>query len=262
MADNIRVYIGSETKTEIARLVLQHSILRRTKACVTFTPMIGPEWEYSTSGLRFGTGFSLRRWMIPKHCRWKGRAIYLDADQIVLGDIKELWRTGNDLLDAVVPKATVIACTEQSNRHSPYPVAQTSVMVVDCARAKSCWLFDVPGVLEHLRAYPDKKTYTRIMQADHVLLSWPLPPAWNVMGDKVDKDTKLVHYTRVPSQPWYQPEAKLAHLWKVAFQQAVAAGIVTRPMVEAACATFGKDSRGEPTGLHPVYRKHAESAYP
>ena len=59
----VRVFIGTEPKTEIPRKVLECSILRRTEMRVEFTPMIGREWEYSTAGIHVGTGFSLRRWM-------------------------------------------------------------------------------------------------------------------------------------------------------------------------------------------------------
>ena len=67
MGVKVRVYIGSEPKTEIARKVLQCSINRRTNADVEYVVMMGKEWEYDHSKFHVGTGFSLRRWMIPAH---------------------------------------------------------------------------------------------------------------------------------------------------------------------------------------------------
>ena len=87
----IRIFIGSEPKTAIAAQVLMHSIETRTRAEVEFTEMVGPAWEYPTKGVTVGTGFSLRRWMIPKAAGWHGYALYLDADQVVFGDVAELW---------------------------------------------------------------------------------------------------------------------------------------------------------------------------
>ncbi len=37
------------------------------------------------------TGFSFSRFQIPKLAGYKGRALYLDADMQVFGDIAELW---------------------------------------------------------------------------------------------------------------------------------------------------------------------------
>jgi lipopolysaccharide biosynthesis glycosyltransferase len=38
-----------------------------------------------------GYSFSGFRWAIPESCNFEGRAIYMDADVIVLCDIAELW---------------------------------------------------------------------------------------------------------------------------------------------------------------------------
>src|ERR1022692_373234 len=90
MSDTVRIFIGTENKTRVFEAVLAHSIRTRSSLPVEITPMIGSAWEYPAD-LPVGTGFSLRRWLIPAACGWKGRAIYLDADQLVFGDVKELW---------------------------------------------------------------------------------------------------------------------------------------------------------------------------
>jgi hypothetical protein len=131
----IRIFIGTESKTEIARKVLECSIVRRTEQKVEFVPMLGKDWEYPVAGLEgvLGTGFSPPPLDDPGRCNWRGRAVYLDADQLVFGDVTELWTSS--------PKKTPgpgrLAWMHLPARQVPSePWPQSSVMVIDCAAAK------------------------------------------------------------------------------------------------------------------------------
>ena len=158
---DIKVFIGTEPKTEIARKVLQHSIQRRTTSIVTFTPMIGAEWEYATEGLQVGTGFSLRRWMIPEACNWQGHAIYLDADQIVFKDIAGLLQMG---IEAMRDR-TSAAMTYQPDKFNPKPWPQSSVMVIDCLKAKNYFEWSRRYMFDWLKKNPTKQAYADFMHA-------------------------------------------------------------------------------------------------
>lgn len=262
MSDPIRVFIGTEEKTEVARLVLEHSVRRHTKSPVTFTPMLGPAWEYPTDGVTVGTGFSLRRWMIPAACGWQGRAVYMDADQLVFDDVAELWAKP----EAVPGEAGCQAwCTYQPDKFNANPWPQTSVMVIDCARARASghrWGWHVDKVLEYLRANPIKEAYANFMHA-----VWMVPPAarvgdeWNHLNAYVPKGrpkhTRLLHYTAEDSQPWYKPDHPLAHLWHAALELAVKDGAVPKKVFEAALGRWGKkEDWRKQNGLHPYYRKY------
>ena len=123
-AGPIRIFVGTEVKTKVPMDVLEYSIKRHTTAEIKLTPMIGPDWEVP-KGLHQGTGFSLRRFMIPHACNYEGLAIYMDADQLVFGDVKELISYADKLGDKSV------ACTYQPDKFSKKPWPQTSVMVID-----------------------------------------------------------------------------------------------------------------------------------
>ncbi len=244
----IRVAIGTEPKTHIARKVLEHSITRRTRARVEFTPLIGPRWEYPAD-LKVGTGFSLRRWMIPEYFSWEGHALYLDADQIVLGDIAELWALRAPSTDAV------ICCTHQPDKFSPKtPVPQTSVMLIDCARARDHWGFHLAQVINHLRMKPTRDCYSRFMHAEWLVSKIAdLPVGWNHLNVH-NRDTKLLHYTKEPEQPWYRPDHPLAGLWKVELAEAMRDGVVTRKDLAEALARWDvKEDWRTTNGLHPAY---------
>lgn len=112
------------------------------------------------------TGFSDVRFSITK-------GIYLDCDMVVLGDIADLWN---------YRKQGRYVCIEDGS---------TEVAVIDC---------------EHLCR--DKTEQHKLPK------SCDIPAAWNVRdayrdGMKikylncVPKETKLFHFTALPTQPWF-----------------------------------------------------------
>lgn len=250
----IRVFIGTEPKTEIARRVLEYSILCRTLRKVECTPMIGPRWEYPTEGITVGTGFSLRRWMIPAACQFSGRAIYLDADQLVLSDIQPLWQAPDTRTSLPGTSAWMTYQTDKFSPKAPWP--QSSVMVIDCAAAASQWGWDIQKVLAYLRAKPDKQTYARFMHA-----TWMQPPPgrldaeWNHLNVFEEGKTRLLHYTKEPEQPWYKPDHPLAWLWQRELRAAIAKGFVSPHQIQTALSRWEVREDWRPTnGLHPHYQ--------
>lgn len=255
---DIRIFIGTEPKTEIARKVLEHSIRRHTLSNVICTPMIGSEWEYPTEGIQVGTGFSLRRWMIPAACNWKGHAIYMDADQIVFRAVDDLLETGIKAM----ANGSSAAMTYQPDKFNPKPWPQSSVMVIDCSRAKNYFEWSKRHMLDWLRRHPTKQAYAEFMHA-----SWMVPPAgklpveWNHLNVYDPLKTCLLHYTKEPEQPWYKPDHPLAHLWIKEFKLAYKAGVITKDEITAATTKFNvKEDWRNTNGLHPIYLKHMNEA--
>jgi len=269
VTDPIRIYIGTEPKTKIAADVLSFSIRRHTKSPVEITYMEGPAWEYPLDGIKVGTGFSLRRWMIPKACDWKGRAIYLDADQLVFGDIKELWEKPEYLPLEGSSDTAVIWCSFQPDKFSVKPWPQTSVMVIDCERAKLYGQFLLERILALLQG-ADQRIYADFMHGKyidgHVLPLRPLRIArigdeWNHLNKYVLKGqpehTRLLHYTKEPEQPWYKPDHPFAFLWREELVLAIRAGVINKGEFEAALAKWNvKEDWRNTNGLHPFYAKY------
>lgn len=262
MSEPIRIFIGTEPKTAVACKVLEHSIRSNTHADVEVTPMIGPEWEYSIAGIKVGTGFSLRRWMIPAACNWQGKAIYLDADQLVFGDIQQLWLSDQRPTVNGTSDAT-IWCTWQTDKYSPSsPVPQTSVMLIDCNKAFEGGGWQIDQVLDLLRSKPDAKTYGDFMHG-----MWLLPRVarireeWNHLCKYEEGVTKLLHYTKEPQQPWYDPYGPLASHWQKALEAAVDDGAVTNDDLEKALAKWNRrEDHRKMNGMHPFYRKYVKKA--
>lgn len=255
----IRVFIGTEPKTYVAQRVLEFSILQRTKMAVEFTPMIGPAWEYPLDGIKVGTGFSLRRWMIPAACQFQGKAIYLDADQLVLGDIDGLWEIDQRIK---APTTNQVWCTYQPDKHSKQPWPQSSVMLINCAAAEAQpQYWTINGILDHLRANPHQVAYANFMHA-----TWMnpqptrIPDEWNHLNVHT-KNTKLLHYTKEPEQPWYKPDHPLAKLWEKELQAALQAGYVTNADLTEALSRWNvKEDWRNTNGLHPYYKRYVAKA--
>jgi len=260
VSDPIRIFVGVEPKTQIAYKVLARTIRKHASRPVDIVPMIGPAWEYPIEGIKVGTGFSLRRWMIPHACGWQGHAIYLDSDQIVFGDVAELYDLGRALLPAE-PNSPIIACTYQPDKYSKEPWPQTSVMVLDCWRAFTHWQFKINSVLGWLRQNQGNENYAKLMHGEGMPVAGPLPIEWNHLNIYKSGVTKLLHYTKEPEQPWYKPDHPLAGLWKKELVEALEAGDVTRADMEEALGQWGKKQDWRNTnGLHPHYRKFLVSA--
>lgn len=246
----IRIFIGSEPKTKVPSQVLIHSIKSRTQSPVQITIMEGPEWEVP-SNLHQGTGFSLRRLMIPEHCKFEGRAIYLDADQIVLADIAELWGFPDR-----EPGPSPAWCTYQPDKHFRRGGPQTSVMVLECAKATDWKTSSIWRMLSG-----NAVSYTCCMH-----LTWiqhkpqVLPLEWNHFNDYRDGWTKLTHLTQEKHQSWYNPDKnRVTWLWEKELEAAIRAGAVNEDDFRYGLKRYGKPDPGDRRrtfGIHPYFEKY------
>jgi len=80
----IRVVIGTEPNQYVPQKVLEYSIRTNTDADVDI------RFVHQSEKRMGGTNFGFVRFHVPEIFGFEGRAIYLDADQLVLGDIAEL----------------------------------------------------------------------------------------------------------------------------------------------------------------------------
>jgi len=266
----IRVCIGTEPRTEIPRKVLEFSIqkhLGRGRS-LELHPLAGGDWR-GTGPLRQYTGFSLLRWTIPERFGHAGRAIYLDADQLCLADLGELWDT------EAAEDGTCVWCTryEHRPRNGLFPflrsrrvLPETSVMLVDCARALGR-LRAFERIRADLTRRPTQETYDEVM---HLTYLEPEPgelsPWWNVMDGRggsarrfLDERARLLHFTRVRTQPWYRPDHPGRPVWERHLAEALDAGLVTREEIDEACARFTL-AGDRPDGMHPYWRSRFVSA--
>lgn len=217
----VRVYVGTDRSQEIAFRVLGASIRRRTRLQVEVHSLGGLNLPQPPDPAhRARTGFSFARFAIPELAGRSGRAIYLDADMLVLKDIAELWN-----LPLGEAKA---ACQEELPegiaRTAPVPGArrrkQCSVMVLDCARLD----WDAPTIISGLGP---RYTYEQLMGDLCILaeneISYGVPIRWNSL-EHADDTTCLLHYTDMMTQPWVYAGNPNGWLWSRELRDLVRAG--------------------------------------
>src|SRR5690348_15903628 len=94
MSDTLRVCCGMSEAEWLPSKVLEYSIQRRSSKPVDFIPLnlfdhLIPKRIHHLAATRF----SFQRLVIPQAMERQAIAAYLDSDQIVIGDIAELFDT-------------------------------------------------------------------------------------------------------------------------------------------------------------------------
>lgn len=197
MADRIRVFVGCDPNDSDLEqmMVLEYSLRKHASRPVDIQWMRlsrdphSPWFSDAARGLgwrteTWSTPFSAFRWSVPACCDYRGRAIYMDADMLVLCDIAEVWETPLGAGKVVAGR--------------PYRDSWLScVSVWDCARAQA----HIPP-LDTLRANPHAHRDMKRYFTQHAQLVQPLDTRYNcVDGDGLPmQDIRILHYSDMGTQ--------------------------------------------------------------
>lgn len=193
----VSVFIGSDERGGRGELVMTHGIKTYASGPVRIVYMRpdgeGGHWEYNDwymgrnhprpySGEGWATNFTCFRWSIPEVAGFEGRAIYMDADQTVHGDVYEL--ANCDLAGK--------ACS-----------IRKGVIVFDCGH--KFWRGSTWPRLEVMKPSGlGLGAYQKlIVQAGEIAA--PFDVAWDVLDGKEMSvwSAKLNHYTEMRTQPYH-----------------------------------------------------------
>jgi len=170
------------------------------------------------------TEFSNYRFLVPQLCGNVGRAISLDSDTIVLGDIGELFDAEMGDSDFLAKRAAYGDRAEQWG---------LSVALFDCARSR----FELERYFEEIASglydYVDLHQMRPRFLAQHPFKVGRIDPRWNEF-DHCYRDTRLVHYTNLYMQPWKFRSHPYGDLWFHYFEEARKAGYITDRDIELA----------------------------
>lgn len=206
------IVIGGSGEQKLPALVLEHTIKKHASEPVqvihTFD-LIVPTPERPEDQSR--TGFSFNRFAIPWLCGYKGKAAYLECDQIVFRDVKELF-------DIPFDGATVLR-----------PENQASVLLLDCDRLT--WDIEkvIDGLNKRVYSYRDLMENLALEPASSVKTA--IPNEWNSLERYIEGKTALLHYTAMDCQPWRKWGHPLGSLWVDALEDAVRSGSIDRETV-------------------------------
>ena len=191
----IPVFVGYDPREAIAYHVCCNSIIRNASAPVAIVPVaLNLFSEYKETHTDGSNHFIYTRFLVPWLMGWSGKAIFIDGDMIVRGDIIELYETLSTTQDVAVVKHDYL--TKQTEKYmgaknEDYPRKNwSSVIVWNC------------------NSFPNRKlTPEFVMASTGAFLhrfSWledhriqALPPEWNWLPDEygANSNAKLLHYT-------------------------------------------------------------------
>lgn len=176
----IPVYIGFDHRQVISYTVLHTSIMANAKAPIAVTPLHLPTLPITRAGL---TPFTYSRFLVPWLQDYKGWALFLDADILVLGDLGELFALADDKYAAMVIK-------------NPRRFEWASVILFNCGHPKNKTLTP-----EYIQDGKNPCFKFEWLAPEDI---GDLPREWNhlVGYDAPRKDAKLIHYTMgIPAFP-------------------------------------------------------------
>jgi lipopolysaccharide biosynthesis glycosyltransferase len=229
--ERIKVFIGSGEASLLERKVAIYSLRKHTKRDLDIyvfngthnaielndrEPFLAPlslKLKYQNI-----TEFSLYRYLIPEICNYQGKAIYIDSDIICLTDIARLFDTHLNDCD-------FLAKGDAYNNRGEKLWA-LSVMLIDCQKCR----FDLETFYREIAMglYTDRDLacMSSAFLSHHPYKIGNLDPNWNVF-DRADRDTNLIHYTNLYTQPWKYPNHRYGELWFDYFRSAIDSGFVT-----------------------------------
>jgi len=175
------------------------------------------------------TEFSNYRWYIPHFCNYKGKAIWMDSDIIAFDDIGKLFDTPMKGYDILAVKGSY-------NQEEGQETFATSVMLIDCEKCKK---FDIElyfrEIEENKYSYNEMARMSKKFLEYHPINIGELDKNWNVF-DSWDKDTKLLHYTGLLTQPWKYHNHPYGELWFNYFFNAFQKGFITQKDIDISIA--------------------------
>jgi hypothetical protein len=217
----IRIFIGYDQREEIAYHVLCASIMRRASAPIQITPValghLRDVFSRERNALQ-STEFSFSRFLTPYLCGFRGWAIFMDCDMLVLEDICEVWNKRDDSLAVMcvkhdhVPRETEKFLGQVQTRYERKN--WSSFMLMNCDRCRAL-------TPEYVNRASGLELHRFTWLADEEIGA--LPSRWNHLVDYDEAiDAKLIsnlHFTR--GGPYFQQyrDCGYADLWWSEFER-------------------------------------------
>lgn len=216
MPDPIRIYVGGTESETIPARVLEHAIRGNTDADVRLQMLHGAGIEIPMPRRRRNrpaTRFSFQRFLIPRLAGYAGRAIYLDSDMQVFGDVAEL-------ADWDMAGADVLGVRQPTGSSRP---RQLSVALLDCAAL--AW--EIADLIDRMDV--GEFSYADLMSAVPIAreVAYTIPPTWNSLEHFEPGETKLLHYTEMDTQPWLSRRNANGSLWMAGLLATLSDGLLT-----------------------------------
>ncbi len=199
-----RIFIGVDERQPIAYNVAQFSLWQNASRPVSVTPLVLSQLPITRRGL---TTFTFSRYLVPWLCGFEGKALFMDADTLVRGDIVELFEMDLGVNAVSVVPHTVV---QKNGQDVSVHFERNAVMLFDCALCPKL----TPEYIDNLGNSPNR------------ISEWAesigeLPKEWNhlVGYDKPNPAAKIAHFTMgIPCFPETKDD-EFADEWRESHRQ-------------------------------------------
>lgn len=138
-------------------------------------------------------------------------------------------------------------------------------MIINCGKAKDN-LKNMKELKKILLNDPDRLKYRNIMKLSYLKDGiYNIDPTWNIMDRSckltgidmfLNSEAKLLHFTDVINQPWYNPSHKAASIWGKFLAEAIQKKYIDINEVKVACSKFNYNNERRPDGMNPFWLKY------
>ena len=204
-----KVFVGYDPREDIAYQVCKHSIARRNKE-VLVRPLVQKElreagWYTRPIDPLSSTEFTFTRFLIPELCDYKGWALFMDCDMILLTDIQELFDQADEKYAVMcvhhdyTPRE---GFKMDGQKQSIYPRKNwSSVMLFNCGHPSNKQInSSVVNNTEITGKYLHRFSWLQDSEIGQLSHEWNWLTDW--YKEPEDGNPKLLHYTE--GGPWFE----------------------------------------------------------
>ncbi len=204
-----KVFVGYDPREDIAYQVCKHSIARRNKE-VLVRPLVQKElreagWYTRPVDPLSSTEFTFTRFLIPELCDYKGWALFMDCDMILLTDIQELFDQADEKYAVMcvhhdyTPREGL---KMDGQKQSIYPRKNwSSVMLFNCGHPSNKQInSSVVNDTNITGKYLHRFSWLKDSEIGELSHEWNWLTDW--YKEPEDVKPKLLHYTE--GGPWFE----------------------------------------------------------
>lgn len=227
--DVIKVFVGCDPNNcDLEQMmVLDYSIHMHTSVPVEIIWMqlsrdpesywySNPETNEGWNTTKWATPFSGFRWAIPEYCNFSGKAIYMDADMIVLSDLNELW-------EHPIRGESVVAAKTKAD------MTRLCTCLWDCEKAKTTILS-----VAQIKKDPDGHQKMMDLVKNNSQLVESYRDSYNCVDGEAEgiENIKILHYSDMGTQ--FSHKYSLTRVEKEGFKHWFDGKIMPHPRPELA----------------------------
>ena len=204
-----KVFVGYDPREDIAYQVCKHSIARRNKE-VLVRPLVQKElreagWYTRPIDPLSSTEFTFTRFLIPELCDYKGWALFMDCDMILLTDIQELFDQADEKYAVMCVQHDYTpreGFKMDGQKQSIYPRKNwSSVMLFNCGHPSNKQInSSVVNNTEITGKYLHRFSWLQDSEIGQLSHEWNWLTDW--YKEPEDGKPKLLHYTE--GGPWFE----------------------------------------------------------